>query len=333
MSFLIFSLTLFLLNYFFIALSGRPLIGFLQRIGFTQFIREEGPSSHQSKQFTPTAGGIAFLISIAITAIGLLIFSLLQKQNIAWSKCSIVGLTLLASAAIGFWDDYLKKVRRQNEGLKPKQKLTAQIALSIFLAFSLSRTNTNFFGFDLELGIWLFCIFVFLVLAGSMNAANLTDGLDGLAASVIAWSYLGLGALIFLKNPAAIESIAWCCALAGLCFGFLQINGHPAKVFMGDTGSFLLGGTLAVLALLNGLEWYLLVLAIVPIGETLSVMLQVLSAKMSRRFFGRDWRPFKMSPFHHHLEMCGWSEKKIVLVLSSCQALINIALCLFQIIH
>jgi len=330
-----------------VALSGKFLAAFLQKIGFTQFIREEGPASHKHKQFTPTTGGIIFTSVVFTVPIGLLLWSLflsfskstnqlsLQPINLALNPCNLLlAFVLLASAAIGFWDDYLKKVKRQNEGLRPKQKLSAQIILSLILSVALQRTSTNFFDLiELKLGFLLFAVFVFLVLAGSMNAVNLTDGLDGLAASILGWSYLGLaGLLVWLKGSIDLQSICsltWCLALAGVCFGFLRINGHPAKVFMGDTGSFLLGGTLAAIALVNGLEWYLLLLAIVPIWETVSVLLQVLSCKLSKRFLGKDWRPFRMSPFHHHLEMCGWSETKTVWVLSSIQAIFSFLTVLF----
>jgi phospho-N-acetylmuramoyl-pentapeptide-transferase len=324
-------LTVFLISLLAIGLSGKPLIQLLKKIGFVQFIRQEGPASHQSKQSTPTAGGIAFLLALLIVPLCLYVYSQFSKTSINWAKCYIPFVVLLASAAIGFWDDYSKKVKKQNEGLKPREKLLAQVLVTLFLFFSLGRHSSNFFGFEFELAPLLFLVFIFVVLAGSMNAANLTDGLDGLASSVLGWSYLGIGTYLMLLNGTAIESITWAFALAGICFGFLFINGHPAKAFMGDTGSFFLGGGLASLALVNKLEWYLLIFMLLPIWETLSVIIQVACCKLSKKFLGRDLRPFRMTPFHHHLELSGWSEKKIVFWLSSIQGLVNVAfiICLF----
>jgi phospho-N-acetylmuramoyl-pentapeptide-transferase len=309
----------FILSALAMALSGGQLVKLLQKIGFVQFIRQEGPASHKVKSSTPTAGGLAFSWVILIVPLVSAIWSVWEHKLVNWPQVAAVAIFLLCSGAIGFWDDYLKKVQKQNEGLKPTQKLLCQILLSVAFALFLDRTWSNFLGFRIELGLPMFCIFVFLVIAGSLNAANLTDGLDGLAASVLGWSYLGLGTLIWLKGG-QLSSVFWAFGLTGICFGFLRINGHPAKVFMGDTGSFMLGGGLACLALLEGLEWYLLVFMLVPILETFSVIMQVTSAKLSRRFLGRDVRPFKMTPFHHHLELTGWTEKKIVLWLASFQA-------------
>ena len=179
---------------------------------------------------------------------------------------------------------------------------------------------------------FLLALFVFFVLAGSMNAANLTDGLDGLASAVLGWSYIGLACLNLIKNPNLPDLSIWAFGLAGLCFGFLQINGHPAKAFMGDTGSFFLGGGLGCLALLSGLEWYLLILMLIPILEVLSVILQVASCKLSKKFLKKDWRPFKMTPLHHHLELSGLHEKQIVLYLSGFQFVAN-AILVYKIFH
>ncbi len=319
-SFLIHSLILFGLCYLSLACSGSFLLNLLKKLGFIQFIRAEGPQSHQKKQFTPTAGGLIFIICIPLVFAINYIFAFLNKVPLDYKVIGLEALVIFSSGLIGFWDDYLKKVKKQNEGLKPTQKLIAQILLSLIVAFTLQRTETQFFNLLISLNFILFCILVFFVLAGTMNASNLTDGLDGLAASVMGFSFLGLSVLIYLTTF-NISSIFWAIALSGICFGFLHINAHPAKVFMGDTGSFLLGGALASLALINKLEWYLLLIAIIPLGETASVIFQVLSCKISKKFFGKDWRPFKMSPFHHHLELCGLKEKEIVNWLAGLQAL------------
>lgn len=310
-----------------VALLGDSLIKVLTKIGFRQIIRQEGPSSHKTKELTPTAGGLVFLIVIPLIFIILFCTQIFSLEEADWSSFFQLSIVLVLAMLIGFWDDYLKKVQKQNEGLKPKQKLVAQIALAVLVVIMLNRDSTNIFGYELSLGTIGFVFFVFLVLAGSMNAANLTDGLDGLASSVLAWSFLGLGALILLSSGPFVASL-YAFAMAGVCFGFLQINGHPAKVFMGDTGSFLLGGSLAALALFNNLEWFLLPLALVPIWETLSVMIQVISCKLSKKFLGKDLRPFKMTPFHHHLELSGIQEQKVVLIMSAAQALVSLLTCI-----
>ncbi|MFN5538691.1 MAG: phospho-N-acetylmuramoyl-pentapeptide-transferase [Candidatus Melainabacteria bacterium] len=333
----LFSLSPFILSfalaYFLVAVSGKVLIQTLQQIGFIQFIREEGPASHRSKQSTPTAGGLIFPLTLVIPPIlyflWFVVFEDHLESDFPWNKTILFPIVVIISAFIGFLDDYLKKVKKQNEGLKPKQKLLGQIILAAILGFSLHRTETSIFGLNLELGLILFLVFVFFVFAGSMNAANLTDGLDGLASSVLGWSYLGLGLLVFLKNG-SFYSILCSFSMAGACFGFLWINGHPAKAFMGDSGSFLLGGGLAAIALIEGLEWYLLILALIPIWETLSVILQVASCKLSKKYLGKDIRLFKMTPFHHHLELSGWGEKKIVWILASSQFLINLILLIYS---
>jgi phospho-N-acetylmuramoyl-pentapeptide-transferase len=297
------------------------LLPLLEKIGFIQHIREEGPKSHLKKSATPTAGGIAFLITIPITLISLLLFSLFSVKSVNWSIAINILAVLFFAGFIGFLDDFLKKVKKRNEGLKPKEKIFLQILLTIFFTFVLNRTSTDFFGINIDLfgSKILMGLFVFFVLAGSMNAANLTDGLDGLAASVLGVGILGLSFLILFTQPVSMESLVICFSLMGVCLGFLKINSHPAKVFMGDTGSFLLGGSIAAIALMNNLEWYLLLVALVPIGETLSVILQVLSFKFSKKFFHKEFRLFKMAPFHHHLELSGFSETQIVPIMTFVQ--------------
>lgn len=327
----------FLVPALLIGLSGNLLVKILTGIGFLQHIREEAPERHKDKKNTPTGGGIVFLLGLVLCVIA--VFSFINFSNFSNSlvksnKSDLISCILFVCVSVfagltGFLDDYLKKVKGKNEGLKPKEKLLLQTILSFGFALCLGRTSTNFFGFELKLGIIIFLVFIFFVLAGSMNAVNLTDGLDGLCSSVLGLSFLGLGLLNnltlsmpFHRSISAESFNLICFIMAGTCFGFFMINKKPAKAFMGDTGSFLLGGALSGLALLNGLEWFLLIVAFVPVIETLSVSAQILSCKLSKKFFGRDIRPFKMTPFHHHLELSGFSENKIVLILASVQALI-----------
>ena len=192
------------------------------------------------------------------------------------------------------------------------------------MSLVLSREQTVLGNLVIPLSWFLLLLFIFCVLSGSMNAANFTDGLDGLAASVLAWSYAGLTILILNQNHWSLNNSGlWASLLTGLCLGFWTINKFPAQVFMGDTGSLFLGAGLAVLSLVNRLEWYLLILMLVPVIEILSVILQVLSCKLSKKFLGKDLRIFKMTPFHHHLELSGIPEPKVVQYLSWTQAVIN----------
>ncbi|MDJ0626400.1 MAG: phospho-N-acetylmuramoyl-pentapeptide-transferase [Candidatus Caenarcaniphilales bacterium] len=320
----------FLFSSLLVALLEDALLNILNKLGFRQIIREEGPSSHHSKQFIPTAGGIIFPISLLSGLLVCLISSLSVEIN--WGRTLLIFFITLMAGAIGFSDDYLMKVKKKNEGLRPKQKFLTQLLISLIVSLVLQRTSSNFFGQEIDISIFIFPILVFLVISGTMNAANLTDGLDGLASSILGWSFIGLAGLILLRENPSIESIILSLSLAGLCFGFLKINGHPAKVFMGDTGSFFLGGGLAIISLANNLEWYLLILAIVPIWETITVISQIISCKLSKKFLGKDLRPFKMTPFHHHLELSGWNEKKVVFVLSFLQFIACISLVCFEII-
>ncbi len=307
----------------------RPLLELLTYFGFRQSIREDAPSRHSAKANTPTAGGLIFLLAL----IPPLLWCLAGRGN--FLVFLFVGFVFVSCLAIGFLDDYLKKVRRVNEGLQPRQKLALQILLSLVSALTLflldpQRQSLAIFGLSFA-GIALlvlFCGWVFCVLAGSMNASNLTDGLDGLASGVLLCSCLGLGFLLLLQgvllpaSPFREDLALFCFSIAGVLLGFLRLNAHPARVFMGDTGSLALGGGIGAIALLANLEWFLLVLMLVPIWETVSVILQVLSSQLSRRYLGVDWRPFLMTPFHHHLELSGWSETKIVWVLASIQGVV-----------
>ncbi len=309
-----------------IAFSEKFLLSCLKKIGFEQKIRKEGPASHQAKNNTLTAGGLIFFSALIFCPFFSFIYNSFNANKTDFNFLFTFCLITAFSGLIGFLDDYLKKVKNQNEGLKPKQKLLLQIFTSIILAFLLSRSSTVFFGQEITLFKPIFYIFIFCVLAGIVNAVNFTDGLDGLGSSVSAWSFLGLiilvcSSLALIKNNT--ETIICSLVMAGICCGFWWINKHPAKVFMGDTGSFFLGGALGTLALLSKTEWYLFLIAFIPVIELLSVVLQVISSKFSRKYLKRDIRPFLMTPFHHHLELKGWSENLIVHFLASIQALIS----------
>lgn len=304
-------------------LLGKPIIPFLKRLKFGQEIREEGPSWHKSKQGTPTMGGIMIIFGYLL-AIGLtIILSVSMKgyfngqlKNPYEMTVFTSGIVLaLGMGSVGFVDDYIKVVKKRNLGLTAIQKTVLQLVVTAsFLAClalgGLSTTYIPFVG-DVSVttgfGIVFWPIALFFVY-GFVNAVNLTDGLDGLASSVTLFSSCGIMLLStitshYLNGVSAV-------ALAGACIGFLFWNGYPAKVFMGDTGSLFLGGMVVALAFGTGKPILLLLFGIVYLCEALSVMLQVASFKLFKK------RIFKMSPIHHHFELCGWSENKIVLTFS-----------------
>ena len=299
------------------AVTGKFLIPFLRRIKFGQTIKEIGPTWHKKKQGTPNMGGFLFIFgTVAGIAAG---FILLAAGGAA--SLSVVnnaklfgGLGLaLACGFIGFLDDYIKDVKKQNLGLRAKQKLAMQLlAAAAYLAtiYLAGDTSTTvifpFFG-QIDFGLFYYPLMVLVILFVS-NAVNLTDGIDGLAGSVtfiVCLAVLAMAGLLQLDGMGLYAG-----ALAGGLLGFLIYNFYPAKVFMGDTGSMFLGGS--VLALGFGINLPVLIAAfgIIYVIEALSVVLQVISFQTTGK------RIFKMSPIHHHFEMCGWSEKKIVGVFS-----------------
>ncbi|MDX2229616.1 MAG: phospho-N-acetylmuramoyl-pentapeptide-transferase [Leptolyngbyaceae cyanobacterium bins.349] len=270
-----------------------------------QTIREDGPQSHLKKAGTPTMGGIFFVPVALVTAL-------------LWSGFAptVVAVTLLTFSygLIGWIDDWQIIRRKSNKGISPRMKLALQISLGglfcLWVAFTQPASITNLvlpFGLVLPLGFMLFPVGWFALVAES-NATNLTDGLDGLAAGTVAIALLGLGAFAAPTSP---ELMLFCACLSGSCLGFLVHNRNPAKVFMGDTGSLALGGALAAVAILtNGLV-ALLVLSGLFFIEAVSVMIQVAYFKATKGPDGVGKRFFKMSPYHNHLELSGWSETKI----------------------
>lgn len=282
---------------------GPLLIPVLRRLKFGQSIREEGPERHYAKAGTPTMGGIMILAALTIPAV---LFA--GKDAEVWLALFVT----LGHGLIGFLDDYIKVVLKRNLGLKAREKLLGQIIMAVALAY----IATTYFGRGTDLWIPLlginldfgplYYVLIFFVLIGATNAVNLTDGLDGLAAgtTTIATAAYAVIALSFGKQPLAV----FCVAVAGAALGFLRYNAHPAKVFMGDTGSLALGGALAAVAVLTKTELLLVIVGGVFVIEALSVIIQVISFKSTGR------RVFKMSPIHHHFELSGWSETKVVTV-------------------
>jgi phospho-N-acetylmuramoyl-pentapeptide-transferase len=303
-------------------LLGPRMIRRLRQFQIGQEIREEGPSSHQSKRGTPTMGGLLIIIAVLL-------------PTVLWTDLNNVFVWIAVAAtlsfgAIGFADDYLKTVRRRSQGLSARAKFGLQLfvaaGIGIYLLWLAGQgvftTELSFpflKTFHLELG-WFYPLFVMLVLASSSNGVNLTDGLDGLAigALLIAWTSFTLltyavgHAIVadYLAIPnvkGTAELTVFCGAVIGASLGFLWFNSHPAEIFMGDVGSMAMGGALGTVALLIKQELLLLLVGGLFVIEVLSVIVQVASFKTRGR------RVFRMSPLHHHFELSGWSETKVVI--------------------
>ncbi|MDE5978364.1 MAG: phospho-N-acetylmuramoyl-pentapeptide-transferase [Turicibacter sp.] len=299
--------TLFVLIFsFFIAtIIGPFFIPFLHRLKFGQAIREEGPQSHRKKSGTPTMGGIIFITSIVVVLLATVFFTNYVTMG---HELMMLLLTLVGFGAIGFVDDFIIVVRKNNEGLKPKQKLLAQLVLAavffyMFLknGYSTELSFFNLFSPDLY---WIYGLFILFWMVGFSNAVNLTDGLDGLCGGVSVITFGTFGMIALAQQQ--IEIALFCFAVVGGLFGFLVFNLNPAKVFMGDTGSLALGAAIAAVSILLKQELLLVVIGLVYVIETLSVIIQVAYYKRTHK------RIFKMAPIHHHFELCGWSEWKVV---------------------
>ena len=296
------------------ALLGHWLIPELHKLKFGQTIREVGPSWHKNKQGTPTMGGLMFILGIAVAMMACLpVFYTLGVEETFLMKVKVfAGLGMaVAFGAIGFMDDYISILKKRNLGLTEKQKLVLQFAvaaayfLSLGLAGEPTATTIPFVG-QLDLG-WFYYILAAIVLVGLVNAVNFTDGIDGLNSTVSFFVFLALSLCAGALSMTGLTALGL--AAAAGCVGFLLWNWHPAKVFMGDTGSLFLGGMVGALAFGLDLPILLLPVGLVYWAEILSVVLQVTYFKSTH---GK--RLFKMSPIHHHFEMCGWSEVKICLV-------------------
>ncbi|WP_349410411.1 phospho-N-acetylmuramoyl-pentapeptide-transferase [Pseudalkalibacillus sp. SCS-8] len=294
-----------LLASFIVAVVLSPIfIPFLKRLKFGQSIREEGPKSHQKKSGTPTMGGIVIIVSLIVSTLLISLYFGLFTIEIM-----ILLFVTLGYGIIGFIDDFIKVVMKRNLGLTSKQKLLGQLIIAIIFYFGMKQagisTALSIPGTDLsfELG-WFYVVLIIVMLVGASNAVNLTDGLDGLLAGTAA---IAFGAFAVIASSKLDLGIAlFCLAVVGSLLGFLVFNAHPAKVFMGDTGSLALGGAIAAVAILTKTELLLVLIGGIFVMETLSVMIQVVSFKTTGK------RIFKMSPLHHHYELSGWSEWRIV---------------------
>lgn len=316
-------------------LVGPGIIARLRAKKIGQVVRSEGLASHQGKRGTPTMGGLIILLAVIIAT---LLWAPLDNRFVV-----VALLATLWTGAIGFLDDYLKIVEGKSRGLVAKWKLAGQctfgLALGLYLlnypvvspeTISASATTMPFFKYTvLQMAPWLYVMFVTLVVTGSSNAVNMTDGLDGLAAGLTAiaaaafafFAYV-LGRvdtttyLQFYYLPGSGELTVFCAALMGAALGFLWFNAHPAQVFMGDTGALAIGGGLGTVSILLKAEFLLLIIGGVFVAEQVSVMLQMGVYKWFKRTRGREYadahRVFRMAPLHHHFEKMGWAETTVV---------------------
>ena len=292
---------------------GPYVIPILRKMKMDQTERIEGVESHLKKAGTPTMGGVIFLIAILLTS---LIF--------VWRSTKILPVLILTLGfgAIGFYDDYLKVVKKSSDGLKAWQKLLLQVVITAVFAFFMTKVShvslellLPFSGGKMWNIGWVAVPLLFFAVIGTVNGVNFTDGLDGLASSVTIVVSIFFAIASYLRNG-QVEAIA--CAVAGALIGFLFFNSYPAKVFMGDTGSLALGGFVAAEAYMLQMPIYLLIIGFIYLAEVVSVMMQVSYFKLTH---GK--RIFKMTPIHHHFELCGWSETRIVAVFTG----ITIILC------
>ena len=277
----------------------------LKKFKVGQVVRDDGPKEHLKKQGTPTMGGIIMLIVIVV---------ILAINSIKYPTLLLAIVSILGFGLVGFIDDYKKLVKKNTKGLSPLKKIFGLVlvtAIFIFMYLKVFKLGTDitlpFISSPITLSVGAFIIFIAFILIGTSNAVNLTDGLDGLASGVVA-IIMTFFTIVAVKNSNT-EMIILGASSVGTCLAFLLFNFHPAKVFMGDTGSLALGGAVAAIAIMMKMEVYLAIVAFVCIIDTLSVILQVTYFKLTK---GK--RIFKMAPFHHHLELSGMKETKVVIL-------------------
>ena len=288
------------------------IIPILKRLKVGQIERDDGPQSHLKEQGTPTMGGIIIILATIISAIGMYKYYAGKEMQVAMGILPLLLVTV-GFGIVGFIDDFKKLILKNTKGLSPSLKMLGLLIVAVVYAVYLTKvlnigteTYIPFLKVYVNMPIWIYIPFAIIVMLATTNAINLTDGIDGLSTSVttiIITCLTIIGIILGVKEVAVFGSI-----LIGACLGFLLFNLHPAKIMMGDTGSLLLGGAIAGIALYLKMPIILLIIALVPIIETLSVILQVGHYKKTGE------RIFKMAPIHHHFELSGWKESKIVTV-------------------
>ena len=312
-----FALILASISFLLAVVWGPFLIRILRRYGVGKRIRIELPRGHQTKLGTPTMGGLMIVVPVLLITIALNVYNLAGRTVIGLSILVPLGV-MLAYALIGALDD-IAGVRgmRRGEGYSARRKIMWEVPLSIGIAVAMYVMRMQYAGKvgvpgikqAVDLG-WVWVPLAAFTIMTFANAVNLTDGLDGLAGIIVASNFVAYGVIALLQGQ--VYLVHFCFTVVGACFAFLWYNAHPAQMFMGDTGSLALGATLGTVALMTG-QWLLLpVVALVPVAETLSVVLQVLYFKYTKRKYGQGRRLFKMSPIHYHFELLGWSETQVV---------------------
>ncbi len=321
---------------FFTLIAAPYIITWLKKISMTQQIRDDGPKNHYSKAGTPTMGGIIILLSITV--------SMAMWGNFQNMHICIIMFSLISFGIIGFIDDYLKVVKKNSKGLRARYKFTAQTVIAFAICGFLYLNPSDPYSTILSVPFfkkWLFDLGIFYILfgafviVGASNAVNLTDGIDGLAIGLVAIATLAYAVFIYVSGhvvfakylqviylPGVGELTVFCGAMLGASLGFLWFNSHPADVFMGDVGALGLGGALGTLAVMTKHEIVLAVVGGIFVIETISVVLQVASFKLTGK------RIFKMAPLHHHFELKGWKEPKVIVrfwIIGIILALISLA--------
>ncbi len=311
-----YALALASLSFLLAVIWGRPLIRLLRYWRMGKLIRIDGPRSHEEKMGTPTMGGLMVIIPVLTITIVLNVANLVNPDPII-GRSILVPMAIMAGYAIlGGIDDYFGvRGMRRGEGMLGRWILGGQIAMAfaaaLVLYFVLGYHNVALPGVGEPVDIGILYVFVAVfIIVGTSNAVNMTDGLDGLAGIIVASAFAAYAVIAYLQGWAYLARFGF--IVVGASFAFLWYNAHPAELFMGGLGSFALGATLGVMALMSG-QWLVLpIVAVVPLAETLSVILQVSYFKLTRRLTGRGKRLFKMSPLHHHFELQGWSETQVV---------------------
>ena len=302
---------------------GFIIIPILKKLKVGQIERDDGPKSHLKKQGTPTMGGIIMIVTMIVVITGMYIYLIATGQNEVANKILPLLLVSIGLGLIGFIDDFKKLVLKNTKGLKPSYKMLGLLIISVayvvYLVYGIKIGTDTYIPIIkqyISIPVYLYIPFAIIVILATTNAINLTDGIDGLSSSVSAIIITCLtiiGILFGIEEIGIFGSI-----VVGTVLGFLMFNLHPAKVFMGDTGSLLLGGVISAIALYMKMPILLIIIALVPVLETLSVIIQVAYFKKTGN------RVFKMAPLHHHFELSGWKESKVVIVFSA----VTLVLCI-----
>lgn len=316
-----FALTLGAVAFLLGVIWGAPFIEILRRLKIGKQIRDALRKQHEAKIGTPTMGGILIILPIVVMVLGINLASLVRQvsgPSILVPMFVLVGFGLLG--AIDDWEGIQRSRGPIGEGLSARVKFAGQVVLATIAAIIISlyeggfsfanEINIPFIPFPISISPIIFIPLCVFFIVGMSNAVNFTDGLDGLAGIISASAFAAYGVIAFLQQQLPLTQ--FCFIVVGACFAFLWYNAHPAQLFMGDTGSLALGAALGTVAIMSG-QWLLLpIIAIVPVAETVSVILQVASAKYTRRYWGVDKRIFRQAPLHGHFELGGWSETQIV---------------------